>query len=58
MTMVERATVERAADKPRDQSGESSERGLGPAFAWAGGGGAVVLALAALLYVLGVASGA
>ena len=44
--------MERATGEPRDRGGENSERGLGPAFAWAAGGGAAVLAVALLLYAL------
>jgi hypothetical protein len=50
--------VERPIDEAAGRAGESSGRGLGPAFARAAAGGAVVLALAVLLYALGVASGA
>ena len=50
--------VKRATDEPRDRGGGRPDSGLGPAFAWAAGGGAVILVLGVLLYALGAAAGA
>jgi hypothetical protein len=58
MTMLKGMTmVGRPIDEVAGRAGGGSERGLGPAFAWAAGGGAAVLVAAVLLYALAAAAG-
>ena len=46
-----------ATEEPGDAGGDRAASGVGPALAWAVGGGAVVLALAVLLYVVALSAG-